>query len=201
MDDNVVTLIAGLGGTALGGLIAALAGWWQARRQRAWQLEDFKRARVAARDDEVRARADEKALEAQTELDLLERLLTPRAVLARNVSPEDADDKAEVRHTVRRLARAAALMQQPLRQHVELPVGILPDADQLAGWLRVHPQLIVWHVIRNAREAINLHLRNEDVPEQLAEPVRTYSDAWEALQEDIERQMKEQIERQQAEDE
>ncbi len=43
VDANVVTLIAGLGGTALGGAIAALAGWWQAKRQRSWQLEDFER--------------------------------------------------------------------------------------------------------------------------------------------------------------
>lgn len=196
MDPNVVTLIAGLGGTTLGGLIAASAGWWQANRQRGWQVEDFKRTQDAARDAEVRARADEKAFEIQVELDILERLLIPRHVFAHFVLPEKPDEQAALRQAIDRLARAAALLKMPLRRHVEVAAEILPDADQLAtGWLQVHPRTVVWSVIGNARDAVNRYLRNDTVPDQLPEPVHTYKEAWEALQADIERQVEQELNR------
>lgn len=198
MDDNLVTLVA----VVVGGLIAAAAGWWQAHLQRRWQLEDFERAQAAARNAEVRARADKKALEIQVELDILERLLIPRQLLVHYVRPKDPDDRAELRRAVERLARAAALMQMPVRRHVEVAAHILPDADELAwAWLHVHPRTVVWNVIGNAREAVNRYMRNDDVPDDLPEPVQGYVEAWEALQEDIGRQVERQAEQTQADTE
>ncbi|MBA2769548.1 MAG: hypothetical protein H0U35_10540 [Sporichthyaceae bacterium] len=50
MDPTVGALI----GVALGSIIGAATTWWQARRQREWQREDFERSLKADRDTEVR---------------------------------------------------------------------------------------------------------------------------------------------------
>ncbi len=190
MDANVVTLIAGLGGTALGGAIAALAGWWQAKRQRRWQLEDFERQQVAARDAEVRQRADAKAVEVLEHLAFLDKSLLGTNWFGRYVMPDDKDKRREVDRSLADLSRAAMYLQQPLRRHVELVADVLPDCDQLAqSFLRQSPRSLVFILLHETKEVVGKYLRNEAVPQILSPERARYAKAWDDLQEYIEGQI------------
>lgn len=189
-----LTLLVGLAGTVLGGLIAAGAGWWQAKRQRKWQIEDFERQLAAARDAEVRKRADEKADEVLRELDILDRLLLGRIRLGFHVWPADDEESKAARQALRNIDRAALYLQQPLRQHVEIVSRVVSDVDQLAQqrFIDDHPRTITWSVIHHARSMVGQYLRGEVVAADLPEEVKTYTDGADALDEYIERQIAEQ---------
>ncbi len=194
MDANVVTLIAGLGGTALGGAIAALAGWWQAKRQRRWQLEDFERQQVAARNAEVRQRADARAVEVLDHLAALDKLLLAGNWFGRYLMPDDQDKRRYVDRVIGDLSRAAMYLQQPLRRHVELVAEVLPDADQLAQrFLKQSPRSLAHVLLHETKDVVGQYLRNEEVPQDFSPERARYAKATEDLQEYIDGQIESQM--------
>lgn len=187
VDANVATLIAGLGGTLLGGLIAAGAGWWQAKRQRGWQLEDFGRQVAAARDAEVRKRADEKAEAVLAELDIVESSLD-RTMFSRDLWPTDQDQRTAAHQALRNVSRAALYLQEPLRQHVEVITTVLPDAEQLAAerFIEDAPRTIAWFLLRHTRTVVSQYLRGEAVSPEFPSRIKLYVKGTAALEDYIE---------------
>jgi hypothetical protein len=191
MDEVVGTLL----GTALGGLIAAAVSFWQGQQARERERETFDRAQKAARDKEVRERADGKADEILNELETLEKLYFEKISLTPYLSPEDRMAQAQVRETLSRISGAAAYLQQPLRRHVELATRVLPDADQLGSqrFVKETPRSIGRELIAHAQDMVGRYLRNDPVPTALSERQMVYQKGWDLLQEYIEEQIEEQM--------
>ena len=106
VDHGAMATFGALLGVVLGGLIAAGAGWWQSKRQRTWQREDFALGLQATRDQEVRERADAKADEVLAELQEMETLLLRRP-FGRYIWPDDREERAVVTLSLARLSQAA----------------------------------------------------------------------------------------------
>jgi hypothetical protein len=193
---SVDPTIGALGGVALGAVLSALLSYWQARQQRKWQVADFARTQSAVRDKEVRDRADLKAQEALTELQVLEELLV-RGSRGTYVWPSAKDKRAlDAKASLRRLSKAALYLQKPLRRHIELVVTILPDVDQLAAgsWVSDRPQVVANVLIGRARDMIGRYLRNEKLPVEWSSLQEDYRDGWNNLQARIEHMLETQEE-------
>jgi hypothetical protein len=175
-------------GVVVGAILTAGLSHWQSRLQRRWQVADFDRSQSAARDKEVRERADAKAEEILIELQMLEDLLLHGPILQSSVWPSDRQAFSEARAAISRLSKAALYLQKPLRRHVQLGVRVLPDVDQLSGegWVPDHSRAIASTIISRTREMVGRYLRNESVPTDLSSAQEEYQDAWQRLQEKIE---------------
>ncbi len=183
-----------LAAAALGGVIAATAGWFQARLQRRWQIEDFQRMQAAARDQEVRARADQRAEQILSDLDELEGILLRD--VRRYLWPADRTQLRQARKALTRISKSALYLQQPLRRHVLLATRTLAEADQLVEgrWVSDSPRMIGVVVIRRVRELVARYLRNERVPPELSDRFEQYQIGLNNLDEYIEHQLESQIE-------
>jgi hypothetical protein len=150
---------------------------------------------VAARDKEVRERADAKADEVVTKLELLEKLLLSSTTLSPYVWPEDREQAREAELAVARLSRAALYLQRPLRRHVEQAARVLRDADQLAGerWVRDLPRTIVYVLILRTRDMVARYLRNEPVPTELSAKQQEYEEGWRRMQDYIDHRLEAQL--------
>lgn len=164
MDANVATLIAGLGGTALGAVIAAAVGWWQARRQRVWQEQDFERAQEAARAAEVRARADAKAAEILAILERINALLNrmpSRSLLFAGDSPVGD----ELRMELDRLQPMTVYLSVELRQGLQVVLQVIRKVDDLAinRLIDDPPRRVAFEVVGTSYNRIGNFLRGEPV--------------------------------------
>lgn len=175
--------------TLFSGAVIALGStglqqWWS--RQNLWTTL------AAKRDEEVRVRADEKAVDA---LDAVERL---RTVLLRRGPilgvyrlPGMMDDRyAEYKDALAVLTNAAVFFQQPLREHVRAAAAMVPEVDQLCGerWVQEWPHTVLWRLFDETHDRIGAYLRNEPV-EPASAQVLEYRRALAELEVDINRRL------------
>lgn len=186
MSEFAITLVAGsigVAGVVIGGLM-----------QRRWQVQDQQNARREARSAEVRARMDVKADEILLLLRDLENVLFDRNVVRFDLWPDDPDERRRARRLLDEIMHASGYLTGPLRQHVRVVGHLVPDAEQLSqGWLDAAPRTMAWVSIRSARQQVERYLRDETVAPDLAEPVGTYEQAWQDLQNYIEHQIEQQM--------
>lgn len=149
---------------------------------------------AAARDQEVRARADQRAEQILSDLDELEGILLRD--VRRYLWPADRTQLRQARKALTRISKSALYLQQPLRRHVLLATRTLAEADQLVEgrWVSDSPRMIGVVVIRRVRELVARYLRNERVPPELSDRFEQYQIGLNNLDEYIEHQLESQIE-------
>lgn len=70
-------------------------------------------------------------------------------------------------------------------------VNLIPDAERLAGEGRVNASAhnVAHTAIRCATRNLERFIRGDPIPEDRGEPIETYVEAWQHLQDEIELQM------------
>jgi hypothetical protein len=184
----VLTASASLAGVIVAGGFGLVGLLFQRRHQ----LEDQRRAMEQVRRDEVRSRVDAKADDILHLLRALEEILFSRRIIISryDVWPSAADEKREARRLWNEILVASGYLTQPLRRHVRV-VWIITDAERLAeeGWVDASARSIGFAAVRWARENLERYLRGDSLPDELGEPVGSYKEASDNLQEMIEHQI------------
>lgn len=191
MSDTSIAVLATAASLA-GVIVAGSFGLVGLRIQRRHQLEDQRRSVEQGRRDEVRVRVDAKADDLLHLLRALDEILFRRRIVIsrHDVWPSDADEKREARRLWNEILVASGYLTQPLRRHVRV-LWIITDAERLAQerWVDASAWSIGFAAVRWARENLERYLRGDSLPDDLGEPVGTYKEAWDNLQEMIEQQI------------
>ena len=191
MSDTSIAVLAASASLA-GVIVAGGFGLVGLRLQRRHQLEDHQRAVEQVRRDEVRSRVDAKADDILHLLRALEEILFSRRIIISRYDmwPSDADEKREARRLWNEILVVSGYLTQPLRRHVRV-LRIITDAERLAeqSWVDASARSIGFAAVRWARENLERYLRGDSLPDDLGEPIGSYKEAWDNLQEMIEHQI------------
>lgn len=157
--------------------------------QRPWQLRKQAEAIAHQRRVEVRSREDAKAEQILTLLLQLDETVSARMVLNRTVLWPGDEVRRIGKGLLAEIAVASSYLTQPLRKHVRVVPNLVPDAERLAGagWVDASARTVVQSAIRWAPRNLERHLRGETVPTERGEPIDSYVQARNRLQEQIER--------------
>lgn len=187
MSDTSIAVLAASASLA-GVIVAGGFGLVGLRLQRRHQLEDQQRAVEQVRRDEVRSRVDAKADDILHLLRALEEILFSRRIIISRFDmwPSDADEKREARRLWNEILVVSGYLTQPLRV-----LWIITDAERLAeqSWVDASARSIGFAAVRWARENLERYLRGDSLPDDLGEPIGSYKEAWDNLQEMIEHQI------------
>lgn len=191
-------------GVALGGAIAAVAGAVQACSARKSAQGQFAAEMKERRDQEVRVRADARAIEVIDAISELNRLILDGRSWADYISgylyPSDAAVRRQIDEQISKIDRAATFLPAPLRHQVRVVPELLPRLDEMASlqFLRERPQTAARKIMSSAAEAAGRWLRNEPLLEGSSEAIERYRCASQELDDYIEHQMEQDIARAEA---
>ena len=191
-------------GVALGGAIAAAAGSVQARSARKSAQGQFAAEMKERRDQEVRVRADARAIEVIDAISALNRLIhggrSWTYYMSGYLYPSDNVVKQQIDAHISKIGSAATFLPAPLRHQVRIVPELLPRLDEMASqrFLGERPQTAARRILSSAEEAAGRWLRNEPLLEGYSEAIERYRRASQELDDYIDYQVEQDIARAEA---
>lgn len=194
-----------LPGIVAGGVIAAGAGWLQARSARRDRREEFAHEvdvrREDAADEVKQRRADdawnrsyERAQEIVAALEDIRRVTVPVNRVSMMFRPTEAADRSVMDTAVERIRAASIYLPSPTRSRVQDGVALLTRVDELSetNYIEVWARTAGTAVLESIRRDVGRYLRQEQ-PSGISDSIARYLEALVARDQDIEEHLRRQM--------